>query len=946
MHFALVWPGRVRRVAGILCTAVVMSAVLLGHAQRAAAGGEVWPSMSTSSSRRTALRVEDPQSAIAITPHVQLPGISSSTIPNVLVNDPTGQQPFEDGNTQMEPSMAAQGDTVVCGFTDSEGFYGVGSLSGYAVSFDGGATWIDAGSLPGFAALPNDLPFGDPTVATDGRGTWYYLSTWAVGNNPLGPEAGDFGLVLHRGHFLGTSLIWKPPILIAGGGAGQALDHPYMAVDATNDRLYITYTNLSTGFSWGQVEVRTYTNAGTTLAHHVVVQPQVNFVNNAGSRVAVGPEGKVYCAWESGLYGGAGQGPAWQKVACSVDLGATFSAPVTAGTVVESWFSGPPGANREEQSVEYPSLAVDCSNGPHRGRVYLAWQEAVSVNFGGPTMTVVETASYNESPQSAQVLPEGTQYKLSGSFTAANDRNDYYRFDANAGDHVRVYVQQPSGSFPTPWQIAARLRCSNPISGADTLLAAGLRKLGNPAHVLVTIPVTGTYYLQLERYTGQGAYDAYVRRSTSIAPSSAIDHRDVVVVSSPDGINGWTAKLRVNDDTGFTDQAFPELAVDGCGAVHMAWYDRRFDPRCRAQADLMLSSSFDGGASFVPNVRLSTVSSSWQVPADAVPNFGDYFRLHATGSRLFVPWADGRLGSPDVFVAPLQTSLEVTMPDTLRAIDSQSLDLAIAVGNPMPYAARVEVQITSSCSEFPDTTCVFEPLPAGKDTVCSYAPQVENWIHEVVPCTLFVVVTSDRSGCVHREQVLIMNDVVPVTVQDVVTQFVDGAIRIAWRAVDAGAFDVERSVDGAAGPYVRWGEAVPAGGGFEFVDTDVQAGGRYAYRLLARLPDGTTTAFGPFVVDAQVPRAVAFLGAQPNPFNPSTRLRFELPAAAPVTLRLLDVRGRVVTTLLDAARRAAGQHAVAWDGRDSSGTPQASGVYLAELRVAGAVRTARIVLLR
>jgi len=790
------------------------------------------------------------------------------------------------------------------------------------------------------------LPFGDPTVATDGRGTWFYLSTWAAGNSPNGPEAGDFGLVLHRGHFIGTSLIWNAPILIAGGGASQALDHPHLAVDAANDRLYITYTNISTGFAWGQVEVSTYTGAGTTLAHHVIVQPQITFLNNAGSRLAVGPNGEVYCAWESGLYTPGGQGPASQKVARSLDFGASFAAPVTAASVIESWFSGPPGANREEQSVEYPSLAVDCSNGPDRGRVYLVWQEAILINFGGATTTVLETAANNEFPQSAQALPAGTQWKLSGSFTLINDRNDYYSFTANAGDHVRVYVQQPGGSFPTPWQLAARLRCSNPISGADTLLAAGLRSLGDPAHLLVTIPTTGTYYLQIERYTGQGVYDAYVRRSTSVVPSSAIDHRDVAMVSSPDGVNSWSVKRRVNDDTGFTDQAFPEVVVDGCGAVHVAWYDRRFDPRCRAMADVMLTSSFDGGASFMPNVRLTTVSSSWQVPVDVVPNFGDYLRPHAMGTQLFVPWADGRLGSPDVFVAPLRTALEVTVPDTLRAVKFQPLGLSFPIGNPTPYAARVEVQITSSCSEFPDTTCVFDPLPAGKDTVCTYAPFVGSWIHAVVPCTLVVVVTSNASACVQREQVLIINDVVPVTVQDVVTQFVDGAVRIAWRAIDAEGFEVERSVGDAAGPYALRGDAARSGGGFEFVDSDVEAGQRYAYRLVARQTDGTAAVFGPFVVDAQVPRSLALLGAQPNPFNPSTRLRFELPATAPVTLRVLDVRGRVVTVLLDAAPRAAGQHAVLWDGRDTSGKPQASGVYLAELRVQGAVRTARIILLR
>ncbi len=89
------------------------------------------------------------------------------------------------------------------------------------------------------------------------------------------------------------------------------------------------------------------------------------------------------------------------------------------------------------------------------------------------------------------------------------------------------------------------------------------------------------------------------------------------------------------------------------------------------------------------------------------------------------------------------------------------------------------------------------------------------------------------------------------------------------------------------------------------------------------------------------PAMAAELRAHPNPFNPSTRIFFGLPAAGPVTLSIHEVSGRRVTTLLDAAPREAGAHAIDWR---ADGLP--SGVYLARLEFAGGFLTEKLILLR
>jgi hypothetical protein len=78
--------------------------------------------------------------------------------------------------------------------------------------------------------------------------------------------------------------------------------------------------------------------------------------------------------------------------------------------------------------------------------------------------------------------------------------------------------------------------------------------------------------------------------------------------------------------------------------------------------------------------------------------------------------------------------------------------------------------------------------------------------------------------------------------------------------------------------------------------------------------------------DAGATPAGYALTAEPNPFNPATAIRFRLPAAMAVSLRIYDASGRLVRALVDGTL-AAGQHEVAWNGRDDRGAGVSSGVY-------------------
>jgi len=68
----------------------------------------------------------------------------------------------------------------------------------------------------------------------------------------------------------------------------------------------------------------------------------------------------------------------------------------------------------------------------------------------------------------------------------------------------------------------------------------------------------------------------------------------------------------------------------------------------------------------------------------------------------------------------------------------------------------------------------------------------------------------------------------------------------------------------------------------------------------------------------------------PNPFNPTTRIDFRIDGSARTSLRVYDVRGALVRTLID-EELPAGNHSVQWDGKNDGGASMASGTYFAAL---------------
>jgi hypothetical protein len=187
---------------------------------------------------------------------------------------------------------------------------------------------------------------------------------------------------------------------------------------------------------------------------------------------------------------------------------------------------------------------------------------------------------------------------------------------------------------------------------------------------------------------------------------------------------------------------------------------------------------------------------------------------------------------------------------------------------------------------------------------------------------------------------------VAATVTGYESRWAGDHVEISWTLVeqrwDALGFEVWRS--GASEVFARLDRDVAIEENrFVLRDYDLDPGRTYRYRVVV-VEDGEPAAT--FEISATTPAAAfALMQNQPNPFNPLTRIGFSVERSGPVTLRVYDIGGRLVRTLVDRTLPA-GAHAEVWDGRDDAGSRVASGIYFYRLDAGSRSMTKKAVLLR
>ena len=109
------------------------------------------------------------------------------------------------------------------------------------------------------------------------------------------------------------------------------------------------------------------------------------------------------------------------------------------------------------------------------------------------------------------------------------------------------------------------------------------------------------------------------------------DESDVFLIKSTNSGQSWGSPLRVNDDAGVTDQAFPWIDVKPDGTIDVAWYDKRNSAN-DDMWDVYIAKSVDSGASFSTNYRLSDVTAA----APTNMWLGEYLGLAVDSNNAYV----------------------------------------------------------------------------------------------------------------------------------------------------------------------------------------------------------------------------------------------------------------------------------------------------------------------
>jgi len=274
-------------------------------------------------------------------PDVPVTEINSTQSENSIFVDPSNPQVILNSNNSTQNPVGS--------------LYGANDL----YSFNSGENW--EGEVQG-AGGGNS---GDPTTSIGLNGRWYVNYIDSPG-----------GMGISYSDDQGVS--WTPSSVAPN--PGSLADKNHMWIDNSLDspyegNVYIAWTNFG-GSNDNEIAISYSDDDGVTWTRNDNISAAVNATNhNQGVNIGTGPDGEVYAIWA--IYDGWPTDETAIGMAKSFDGGATWEPAERVITNIRGIRTSETSKNMRVNS--FPVCAVDCSNGPDRGAIYITW-----ANIGTP----------------------------------------------------------------------------------------------------------------------------------------------------------------------------------------------------------------------------------------------------------------------------------------------------------------------------------------------------------------------------------------------------------------------------------------------------------------------------------------------------------------------------------------------------------------------------------
>jgi len=199
-----------------------------------------------------------------------------------------------------------------------------------------------------------------------------------------------------------------------------------------------------------------------------------------------------------------------------------------------------------------------------------------------------------------------------------------------------------------------------------------------------------------------------------------------------------------------------------------------------------------------------------------------------------------------------------------------------------------------------------------------------------------------------------VSNTVPVELLSFTVSSIENTVNLNWitaTETNNSGFEIQRLKDSKIEKlkvwekigFIRGNGTTTEPKSYSFVDKDITAG-KYQYRLKQIDFNGSFEYSNVISVELDLPTKFTLEQNYPNPFNPSTIISYRLPVSSKVTLKVYDVLGREVVTLVD-EYRPAGIYEVEFNPESSIKNP-ASGIYFYQLKTGEFLETKKMILIK